>query len=148
MGKEIIVDEYGCEITKEEAEEMDKIAHKALDAVYGEPKKKPGRPKKSEIGAKLHENKDSESQQAPSGSSQHEGAPSGSSRQVIPIEVMDALEEKMQTYEKTIQSYEEDIAQIKMQIRHVESKYKVLSDFVKGATDGNKQKGQAAHDPF
>ena len=62
MGKEIIVDEYGCEITKEEAEEMDKIAHKALDAAYGEPKKKPGRPKKSESGAKLHENKDSEPQ--------------------------------------------------------------------------------------
>ena len=67
---------------------------------------------------------------------------------MIPIEVMDALEEKMQTYEKTIQSYEEDIAQITKQIRHVESKYKVLSDFVKGATDGNKQEGQAAHDPF
>lgn len=148
MGKEIIVDEYGCEITKEEAEEMDKIAHKALDAVYGEPKKKPGRPKKSESGAKLHEDKDSEPQQAPSGSSQHEGAASGSSRQVIPIEVMDALEEKMQTYEKTIQSYEEDIAQITKQIRHIESKYKVLSDFVKGVTDESKQKGQAAHDPF
>ena len=114
----------------------------------GEPKKKPGRPKKSESGAKLHEDKDSEPQQAPYGSSQHEGAPYGSSRQVIPIEVMDALEEKMQTYEKTIQSYEEDIAQITKQIRHIESKYKVLSDFVKGATDGNKQKGQAAHDPF
>ena len=147
MGKEIIVDEYGCEITKEEAEEMDKIAHKALDAVYGEPKKKPGRPKKSESGAKSHED-NSEPQQAPSGSSQHEGAASGSNRKVIPIEVMDALEEKMQTYEKTIQSYEEDIAQITKQIRHVESKYKVLSDFVKGATDESKQKGQAAHDTF
>lgn len=144
MGKEIMVDEYGCEITKEEAEEMDKIAHKALDAVYGEAKKKPGRPKKSD-SAKLHETSISESQD---GSSQLKEAPSGSSRQIIPIEVMDALEEKMQTYERTIKSYEDDITQIQKQIKQIESKYKVLSNFVKGATDGNKQEGQAAHDPF
>lgn len=144
MGKEIIVDEYGCEITKEEAEEMDKIAHKALDAVYGEAKKKPGRPKKSD-SAKLHETSISES---PDGSSQLKETPSGSSRQIIPIEVMDALEEKMQTYERTIKSYEDDITQIQKQIKQIESKYKVLSNFVKGATDGNKQEGQAAHDPF
>ena len=142
MGKEIIVDEYGCEITKEEAEEMDKIAHKALDAVYGEAKKKPGRPKKSD-SAKLHESSFSE---FPDGSSQLKEAPSGSSRQIIPIEVMDALEEKMQTYERTIKSYEDDITQIQKQIKQIESKYKVLSNFVKGATDGNKQEGQAAHD--
>ena len=142
MGKEIKVDEYGCEITKEEAEEMDKIAHKALNAVYGEAKKKPGRPKKSD-SAKLHETSISE---FPDGSSQHKGAPSGSSRQIIPIEVMDALEEKMQTYERTIKSYEDDITQIQKQIKQIESKYKVLSNFVKGATDGNKQEGQAAHD--
>lgn len=155
MGKEIIVDEYGCEITKEEAEEMDKIAHKALDAVYGEAKKKPGRPKKSESSAKLHEDSlgqymegNKEPQKSPDGSSQLKGAPSGSSRQIIPIEVMDALEEKMQTYERTIKSYEDDITQIQMQIKQIESKYKVLSNFVKGATDGNKQEGQAAHDPF
>lgn len=144
MGKEIMVDEYGCEITKEEAEEMDKIAHKALDAVYGEAKKKPGRPKKSD-SAKLHENSISES---PDGSSQLKEAPSGSSRQIIPIEVMDALEEKMQTYERTIKSYEDDITQIQKQIKQIESKYKVLSNFVKGATDGNKQEGQATHNPF
>ena len=142
MGKEIMVDEYGCEITKEEAEEMDKIAHKALDAVYGEAKKKPGRPKKSD-SAKLHETSISE---FPDGSSQLKEAPSGSSRQIIPIEVMDALEEKMQTYERTIKSYEDDITQIQKQIKQIESKYKVLSNFVKGATDGNKQEGQAAHD--
>lgn len=142
MGKEIKVDEYGCEITKEEAEEMDKIAHKALDAVYGEAKKKPGRPKKSD-SAKLDETSISES---PDGSSQLKETPSGSSRQIIPIEVMDALEEKMQTYERTIKSYEDDITQIQKQIKQIESKYKVLSNFVKGATDGNKQEGQAAHD--
>ena len=154
MGKERIVDEYGCEITKEEAEEMDKIAHKTLDAVYGEPKKKPGRPKKSD-SAKLHEDslgqyleEKNEPQKSPGGSSQLKGAPSGSSRQIIPIEVMDALEEKMQTYERTIKSYEDDITQIQKQIKQIESKYKVLSNFVKGATDGNKQEGQAAHDPF
>ena len=56
--------------------------------------------------------------------------------------------EKMQTYERTIKSYEDDITQIQKQIKQIESKYKVLSNFVKGAADGNKQEGQAAHDPF
>lgn len=141
MGKQIIVDEYGCEITKEEAEERDRVAHEALNAVYGV-KKKPGRPKKIENAEKLHE--DSLGQHIEP-TKETQGVQSGSSRLIIPIEVMDALEEKMSLYEKTIKSYEEDIARIRQQIKQVEGKYKVLSDFMKGAANENEQ-GDTAHD--
>lgn len=130
MGKKP-VDEYGCELTNEELEEIDEIANKAADDIFGRPKikKHPGRPKKD----------------APNFTPKTEESTNIYATRKMPIEVMDALNEKMETYESTIRSYEKDIEEIEGRIRVIEGKYKVLADFVKGVEgDNGKRPGQEA----
>ena len=64
---------------------------------------------------------------------------------VLPIEVRQAIEDKMEVYERSIASYEADIKRIQDQIKSVESKYTVLANFIKGAYDvGKIEKGDTA----
>ena len=128
------LDEYGCELTEEEVKELDEIAQEAADAVFG-PKKR-GRKKKDETAAA-----DQEQEKAP----EKDEKLNLFTMRVLPIEVRQAIEDKMEVYERSIASYEADIKRIQDQIKSVESKYTVLANFIKGAYDvGKIEKGDTA----
>lgn len=125
--RDVILDEYGCELTEEEQKELDEIAQEAADAVFG-PKKR-GRKKKSETAAA-----DPVEEKAP----EKDEKLNLFTMRVLPIEVRQAIEDKMEVYERSIASYEADIKRIQDQIKSVESKYTVLANFIKGAYDVGK----------
>lgn len=132
--RDVILDEYGCELTEEEQKELEEIAQEAADAVFG-PKKR-GRKKKSETAAA-----DPVEEKAP----EKDEKLNLFTMRVLPIEVRQAIEDKMEVYERSIASYEADIKRIQDQIKSVESKYTVLANFIKGAYDvGKIEKGDTA----
>lgn len=132
--RDVILDEYGCELTEEEQKELEEIAQEAADAVFG-PKKR-GRKKKSETAAA-----DPGEEKAP----EKDEKLNLFTMRVLPIEVRQAIEDKMEVYERSIASYEADIKRIQDQIKSVESKYTVLANFIKGAYDvGKIEKGDTA----
>ena len=131
------LDEYGCELTEEEVKELDEIAQEAADAVFG-PKKR-GRKKKSETAAA-----DPKEEKAP----EKDDKLNLFTMRVLPIEVRQAIEDKMEVYERSIASYEAEIKRIQEAIKTVESKYTVLANFIKGAYDvGKIEERDAAGDP-
>lgn len=125
--RDVILDEYGCELTEEEQKELDEIAQEAADAVFGPQKR--GRKKKSETAAA-----DPVEEKAP----EKDEKLNLFTMRVLPIEVRQAIEDKMEVYERSIASYEADIKRIQDQIKSVESKYTVLANFIKGAYDVGK----------
>ena len=132
--RDVILDEYGCELTEEEQKELEEIAQEAADAVFG-PKKR-GRKKKSETAAA-----DPVEEKAP----EKDEKLNLFTMRVLPIEVRQAIEDKMEVYERSIASYEADIKRIQDQIKSVESKYTVLANYIKGAYDvGKIEKGDTA----
>lgn len=132
--RDVILDEYGCELTEEEQKELEEIAQEAADAVF-DPKKR-GRKKKSETAAA-----DPVEEKAP----EKDEKLNLFTMRVLPIEVRQAIEDKMEVYERSIASYEADIKRIQDQIKSVESKYTVLANFIKGAYDvGKIEKGDTA----
>ena len=131
------LDEYGCELTEEEVKELDEIAQEAADAVFG-PKKR-GRKKKDETAVA-----DQEQEKAP----EKDEKLNMFTMRMLPIEVRQAIEDKMEVYERSIASYEADIKRIQETIKTVESKYTVLANFIKGAYDvGKIEERDAAGDP-
>lgn len=132
--RDVVLDEYGCELTDEEQKELDEIAQAAADDVFS-PKKR-GRKKKSETAAA-----DPVEEKAP----EKDEKLNLFTMRVLPIEVRQAIEDKMEVYERSIASYEADIKRIQDQIKSVESKYTVLANFIKGAYDvGKIEKGDTA----
>lgn len=132
--RDVILDEYGCELTEEEQKELDEIAQEAADDIYA-PKKK-GRKKKSETAAA-----DPVEEKEP----EKDEKLNLFTMRVLPIEVRQAIEDKMEVYERSIASYEADIKRIQDQIKTVESKYTVLANYIKGAYDvGKIEKGDTA----
>lgn len=132
--RDVILDEYGCELTEEEQKELDEIAQEAADDIYT-PKKR-GRKKKDETAAA-----DPVEEKAP----EKDEKLNLFTMRVLPIEVRQAIEDKMEVYERSIASYEADIKRIQDQIKSVESKYTVLANFIKGAYDvGKIEKGDTA----
>lgn len=132
--RDVILDEYGCELTEEEQKELEEIAQEAADAVFG-PKKR-GRKKKSEAAAA-----DPVEEKEP----EKDEKLNLFTMRVLPIEVRQAIEDKMEVYERSIASYEADIKRIQDQIKTVESKYTVLANYIKGAYDvGKIEKGDTA----
>ena len=128
------LDEYGCELTKEEVKELDEIAQEAADDIFA-PKKR-GRKKKDETAAA-----DPVEEKAP----EKDEKLNMFTTRTLPIEVRQAIEDKMEVYERSIASYEADIKRIQDQIKTVESKYTVLANFIKGAYDiGKVEKGDTA----
>lgn len=135
--RDVILDEYGCELTEEEQKELEEIAQEAADAVFG-PKKR-GRKKKSETAAA-----DPMEEKAP----EKDEKLNMFTMRMLPIEVRQAIEDKMEVYERSIASYEADIKRIQEAIKTVESKYTVLANFIKGAYDvGKIEERDAAGDP-
>lgn len=118
------LDEYGCELTEEEVKELDEIAQEAADAVFG-PKKR-GRKKKDETAAA-----DPVEEKAP----EKDEKLNLFTMRVLPIEVRQAIEDKMEVYERSIASYEAEIKRIKESIKATEAKYTVLANYLKGAYD-------------
>ena len=131
------LDEYGCELTDEEVKELEEIAQEAAADIYA-PKKK-GRKKKSETAAA-----DPVEEKAP----EKDDKLNLFTMRVLPIEVRQAIEDKMEVYERSIASYEAEIKRIRESINAVESKYTVLANFIKGAYDvGKIEERDAAGDP-
>ena len=121
------LDEYGCELTEEEVKELDEIAQEAADAVFG-PKKR-GRKKKDETAAA-----DPVEEKA----TQKDEKLNLFTMRALPIEVRQAIEDKMEVYERSIASYEAEIKRIQETIKSVEGKYTVLANYIKGAYDVGK----------
>lgn len=122
--RDVILDEYGCELTEEEQKELEEIAQDAADAVFG-PKKR-GRKKKDETAAA-----DQEQEKA----SEKDEKLNMFTTRTLPIEVRSAIEDKMEVYERSIASYEAEIKRIKESIKATEAKYTVLANYLKGAYD-------------
>ena len=122
--RDVILDEYGCELTEEEQKELDEIAQEAADDIYA-PKKK-GRKKKSETAAA-----DQEQKKAP----EKDEKLNLFTMRMLPIEVRSAIEDKMEVYERSISSYEAEITRIQESIKATEAKYTVLANYLKGAYD-------------
>lgn len=122
--RDVILDEYGCELTEEEQKELEEIAQDAADAVFG-PKKR-GRKKKDETAAA-----DQEQEKA----SEKDEKLNMFTTRTLPIEVRSAIEDKMEVYERSIASYEAEIKRIKESIKATEAKYTVLANYLKDAYD-------------
>lgn len=132
--RDVILDEYGCELTEEEQKELDEIAQTAADDIYA-PKKR-GRKKKDETAAA-----DQEQEKAP----EKDEKLNMFTMRMLPIEVRSAIEDKMEVYERSISSYEAEITRIQESIKAVEAKYTVLANFLKGAYEIEKlEKGEPA----
>lgn len=135
--RDVILDEYGCELTEEEQKELDEIAQEAADDIYATKKK--GRKKKDETAAA-----DPVEEKAP----EKDEKLNMFTMRMLPIEVRQAIEDKMEVYERSIASYEAEIKRIQESIKTVESKYTVLANFIKGAYDvGKIEERDAAGDP-
>ena len=144
-------DEYGLELTKEEQQEIDEIAKATVEDVMPRVKKRPGRPKKSEAAADgKFKVKPAESKKDPE-PEKVEVVPEESPEEpqkdlntfttrILPIEVRNAIEEKMEIYEKTIKSYEDEIGTLKDRIKTTEGKYLVLANYLTGAKAHNEGK--------
>lgn len=100
MSKRAIIDEYGCELTAEEHEELDRKAEEITERFFGDKKgadqaavvhekKKPGRPKK------VQEEKQ---------------------RDEIPQIVRDVITEKIDLLERMIRTYDENIETLRMDL--------------------------------
>lgn len=125
--RDVILDEYGCELTEEEQKELDEIAQEAADDIYATKKK--GRKKKDETAAA-----DPVEEKEP----EKDEKLNLFTMRVLPIEVRQAIEDKMEVYERSIASYEAEIKRIQESINAVEGKYTVLANFIKGAYDVGK----------
>lgn len=135
--RDVILDEYGCELTEEEQKELDEIAQEAADDIYATKKK--GRKKKDETAAA-----DPVEEKAP----EKDEKLNMFTMRMLPIEVRQAIEDKMEEYERSIASYEAEIKRIQESINAVEGKYTVLANFIKGAYDvGKIEERDAAGDP-
>lgn len=143
-------------------EEIDKIAEAAADDIFPRVKKRPGRPKKSaeaadgKIMIKPANNKMTVPEKDPitpksEGVVSDYGEPELNTftTRILPIEVRNAIEEKMEIYEKTIKSYEQEINTLKDRIKSTEGKYIVLANYLTGARsnahdEGNELQAAAA----
>lgn len=128
-------------------EEIDKIAEAAADDIFPRVKKRPGRPKKSEAAADgkftVKPAEKAEPKQDPVGDP---GEPAKElntfTTRILPIEVRNAIEEKMEIYEKTIKSYEQEIDTLKDRIKSTEGKYIVLANYLTGARSNAHDEGK------
>lgn len=121
-------------------EEIDKIAEAAADDIFPRVKKRPGRPKKSaEAADGKFTVKPAKSETVVPDPGEPENELNTFTTRVLPIEVRNAIEEKMEVYEKTIKSYEQEIDILKDRIKSTEGKYIVLANYLTGA-------GSKAHD--
>lgn len=108
MAKKALTDEYGCELTKGEQEELDRKAQEITEEIFGTPdhedrgadvaaavpdKKKPGRPKKTPVDP--------------------EEAKKGDE---IPQIVRDVITEKVDLLEILIGNYERDIEETRSEL--------------------------------
>lgn len=129
-------------------EEIDKIAEAAADDIFPRVKKRPGRPKKSaeaadgKIMIKPANNKMTVTEKDPitpksedvvSDPGEPEKELNTFTTRILPIEVRNAIEEKMEIYEKTIKSYEDEIGTLRDRIKTTEGKYLVLANYLTGA---------------
>lgn len=149
MGREVMKDEYGMELTKEEQEEADRIARKAWDAITKpQIKKKGGWPKgkpRKTTGEKMGENKeiapaqivvkaDISEEQAKELKKEMLEVPLQIVKEpnevMVPIAVKEALEEKLEALDKEIRTFQKDIDEKKSQISKIEQKYKVIADYL------------------
>lgn len=152
MGREVITDEFGMELTKEEKEEADRVAHAALEAITKPKatiKKKGGWPKgKPRKAEEASEEKTEEIAPAQAEEAQiveikdpekfkeaWDKAVKEDPLQIIPDAPMpeavrQALMEKLEIIDKSIQSYEEEIREKKAVIEKLSQKYKVIADYM------------------
>lgn len=146
-------DDFGCELTKEEQQEIDEIAKATVEDVMPRVKKRPGRPKKSEAAADskfkvkpAESKKDPEPEKAEEVPEENPAEPSKDlntfTTRILPIEVRNAIEEKMEIYEKTIKSYEQEIDTLKDRIKSTEGKYIVLANYLTGARSNAHDEGK------
>jgi hypothetical protein len=149
MGREVMKDEYGMELTKEEQEEADRIARKAWDAITkpqikkkgGWPKGKPRKP----VGEEMEEKKEiapaqlvvkaniTEKQAEELRQKMLENPPQimkEPQEVMIPIAVKEALEEKLEALDQEIRAYQKDIDEKNSQISKLEQRYKVIADYI------------------
>lgn len=119
MAKKALTDEYGCELTKGEQEELDRKAQEITEAIFGTPdhedrgadvaaavpeKKKPGRPKKAPVDFEAKKSDE------------------------IPQIVRDVITEKVDLLERLIGNYEQDIeetgSELERKIRDLDARKK------------------------
>lgn len=108
MAKKALSDEYGCELTKDEQEELDRKAEEITEEIFGTPdhedrvadveaavpeKKKPGRPKKAPVDPEEVKKGDE-----------------------IPQIVRDVITEKVDLLERLIGNYEQDIEETRTEL--------------------------------
>ena len=139
--REVITDEFGAELTKEELEEQDRIAEGCWEAVRGTMKpqavirKKPGRPKGSRKAAVVNkEFDDAVEEMIVSGKEEKEKiAPAQVEDPMsvaLPEAVKNACVSRIEELEDMIRVTTEKIEEFEACKRQMESEYKVLTDFV------------------
>ena len=107
---------------------IDKLAYSIADDILkpkAKIKRKPGRPKKDPLKA--------EKEQETKEIREPEKEINMFASRVIPVEVRNAIEEKMEIYDKTIKSYEQEIDTLRDRIKGVERKYIVLANYISGS---------------